>query len=388
MRFLHTADWHLGRLFHGASLLADQVPLLDQVVRVAREGAVDALILAGDIFDRAVPAADAVALFDDFLCRMALDLRVPVIAIAGNHDSAERLSYGARLMKSGGIHMRGRLDVGDEPVLLQDEHGAIRFHLLPYADPPVVRNVLARDDLPDHASALGARLSPLRCEKAAGVRSVVIAHAFVLGGEESESERPLSVGGSGAVPCELFQGFDYVALGHLHRPQRAGADHIRYAGSLAKYSFSEISALDYSIDGGPWMPASCTDGIFDTPVEKFDLTSAVTARRNIRLRPIERIEQVIYTADLSAQLVAFDINADFVMQILHSYADAVAGAGYSDYLTYQVIEYPGDAAAISIDRQLFAGHVGTQCNLLQRGLRFENIYNFPDDRLHAELTWL
>jgi len=258
LRFLHTADWHLGRLFHGTSLLEDQVPLLDQLARLASESAVDALLLAGDVYDRAVPPADAVALFDDFLSRIALDLGIPIVLIAGNHDSGERLGFGARLLGGRGVHVSGRVTSHDpigREVVLEDDAGPVHLRALPYADPPVVRAALGRSDLSSHDSAMGALLEAARAALPAGRRSVLVAHAFVAGGSECESERPLSVGGSGAVSRQRFAGFDYVALGHLHAPQRVGEDRLRYSGSLAKYSFSEVdhrksvSLVDLSADG-------------------------------------------------------------------------------------------------------------------------------------------
>jgi exonuclease SbcD len=230
LRFLHTADWHLGRLFHGTSLLEDQAPLVEQVATLAREARVDAVLLAGDVYDRAIPPPGAVALLDDFLARLTLDAGVPLVAVAGNHDSAERLGFASRLLRRPGA-----------PIVLHDEHGPVHVHALPYADPPTVRHVLEAPELGDHAASMGALVEAIRASDPGRARKVLVAHAFVSGCEESESERPLSVGGSGAVPASMLAGFDYVALGHLHRPQRAGGDAIRYSGSLAKYSFSEIA---------------------------------------------------------------------------------------------------------------------------------------------------
>jgi exonuclease SbcD len=275
LRFLHTADWHLGRLFHGASLLGDQAPLLDQLARLASESRVDALLLAGDVYDRSVPPAEAVALFDDFLSRMALEVRVPIVMIAGNHDSGERLGFAARLLDECGVHVAGRVTpeapLGRE-VVLDDADGPVHVRALPYADPPTVRAALGRADLKSHDAATGALLEAVRAELPAGRRSVVVAHAFVAGGAECESERPLSVGGSGAVSRDRFAGFDYVALGHLHAPQRVGDERLRYSGSLAKYSFSEVdhrksvSLVELSADGS-------------VQIEEI----ALTARRDLRV---------------------------------------------------------------------------------------------------------
>lgn len=238
MRFLHTADWHLGRLFHGRSLIDDQAHVLDQFVAVVRETRPDAVLIAGDIYDRAVPPAEAVNLLDDTLSRIVLGEGVPTIVIAGNHDSPDRLGFGARLLAAHGLTIVGRVDAPRASVRFADAWGEVVVHALPYAEPAVVRDALSMS-IVGHDAALAALLERVRAEHPSGARSVVVAHAFVAGASESESERPLSVGGSGAVDAGLFSGFDYVALGHLHRPQRAGADHVRYAGSLMKYSLSE-----------------------------------------------------------------------------------------------------------------------------------------------------
>lgn len=239
MRFLHTADWHLGRVYHGVSLLDDQAHVLRAFVRLAADTRPDAILIAGDVYDRSVPPADAVRLLDEVLTELVLGLGIPVVLIAGNHDGPDRLAFGSGLLTRAGLTVRGPLEASVAPLTLRDVHGEVAIYPLPYAEPALVRSALGEDDLADHHAALGARLQAIRTAHPAGTRSVVVAHAFVLGGSESESERPLSVGGSGAVGAELFAGFDYVALGHLHRPQSAGGEHIHYSGSLLKYSFAE-----------------------------------------------------------------------------------------------------------------------------------------------------
>ncbi|ABF10535.1 exonuclease SbcCD subunit D [Cupriavidus metallidurans] len=254
MRFLHTADWHLGRLFHARSLIEDQSHVLDQFVALVRDLRPDAVLIAGDVYDRAVPPPEAVALLDDVLARIVVDAGVPVVMIAGNHDSAQRLGFGARLLAARGLHVAGRTGPETSCVTLHDAHGEVRIYALPYAEPAAVRDALGTD-LPTHEAALNAQLDAVRATHPAGVRSVAVAHAFVVGGAVSESERPLSVGGSGAVAADVFHGFDFVALGHLHRPQSIGA-RIHYSGSLLKYSLSEtehiktVSLIDVDAEGG------------------------------------------------------------------------------------------------------------------------------------------
>jgi exonuclease SbcD len=255
MRILHTSDWHLGRLFHGVHLTGDQAYVLEQVVEAAGSASPDVVLVSGDVYDRAVPPGEAISLLDEVLSRIVLGLEIPVIMIAGNHDSPDRLAFGSRLMEERGFHVAGPFAGSVRPVALEDKHGQVCFYPLPFAEPAVIRERMGDPSLVDHDSAMRAATAAMRKSHPAGTRSVLLAHAFVTGGAESESERPLSVGGAGTVRAPVFDGFDYVALGHLHRPQGIGASKkagkgkpshtgaapIQYAGSLMKYSFSEAA---------------------------------------------------------------------------------------------------------------------------------------------------
>ncbi|WP_417069096.1 exonuclease SbcCD subunit D [Niveibacterium terrae] len=240
MRLLHTADWHLGRIFNAHSLIEDQAHLLREFVARVRDIKPDAVLIAGDVYDRAVPPADAVALLDETLSDIVQGLGVPVVMIAGNHDSGERLGFGAKLLAGQGLHVAGQ---AGSPLKLRlaDRHGEVDLFALPYAEPAVVRSIHGSESTLDHAAAMRLQLDAIRGRSGRARRSVLLAHAFVSGGEESESERPLSIGGSGAVPAEVFKGFDYVALGHLHQAQSLAAGRLRYSGSLMKYSLSEVA---------------------------------------------------------------------------------------------------------------------------------------------------
>ncbi|MGP3983015.1 exonuclease SbcCD subunit D [Streptomyces sp. KR80] len=239
MRLLHTSDWHLGRSFHRVSLLSAQEAFIDHLVETVRERHVDAMLVAGDVYDRAVPPLAAVELYDGALHRLA-GLGVPTIMTSGNHDSARRLGVGAGLMERSGIHLRTDPAGCADPVVLTDEHGEIAVYGLPYLEPALVREELGAEQ-PGHAAVLGAAMDRVRADLAtrpSGTRSVVLAHAFVSGGAGSDSERDISVGGVAAVPTEIFDGVDYVALGHLHGCQTI-SDRVRYSGSPLAYSFSE-----------------------------------------------------------------------------------------------------------------------------------------------------
>lgn len=255
MRFLHTADWHLGRIFHQVHLTGDQDHILRQVLDIARHASVDALVLAGDVYDRAVPPPEAVRLLDDLLAELLLDLRIPVIVAAGNHDSPERLAFGARLLAARGLHLFGVPSASPAPVVLHDAHGPVAFHVAPYAEPPLVRERLNAPEAVDHDSAMRALVAsmlaappalahppahPIAQPPGAGAaRTVFIGHAFVQGGAVSDSERPLSVGGAGTIGADALAPFSFAALGHLHRPQDISA-RIHYAGAPLKYSFDEV----------------------------------------------------------------------------------------------------------------------------------------------------
>lgn len=223
---------------YGASLEADQAWALDRFVELAEEVRPDAVVIAGDVYDRAVPSREAVALLDDVVSRLVRGLGLPVLLVAGNHDSPERLGFASGLLDEAGLHVAGSLPSTPRSVLLGSRDETVRFWLLPYADPITTRGTLGLESVHDHESAVMACLGCICLEP--GERHVLVTHHFVTGGVTSESERVLSVGGSGAVSGSLFASFDYVALGHLHRPQSpAGAPGLRYAGSLLKYSFDE-----------------------------------------------------------------------------------------------------------------------------------------------------
>ncbi len=238
MRILHTSDWHLGRQFHGQEMLTHQAAFLDHLISTIEAEAVDLVVISGDVYDRALPPVDAVALADDAFARLASS-RARIVVTSGNHDSARRLGFNARLADAAGFHLRTDAARLDEPILLDDEHGTVAVYGIPYLEPDVVRRAW---DLPgrSHEAALAAAMDRVRADLSthSGARSVVLAHAFVMGGLPSDSERDIAVGGVSVVAAELFDGIDYVALGHLHG-RHTITPAIRYSGSPLAYSFSE-----------------------------------------------------------------------------------------------------------------------------------------------------
>ncbi|NUV88405.1 exonuclease SbcCD subunit D [Streptomyces sp. KAI-26] len=269
MKLLHTSDWHLGRSFHRVPLLDAQAAFLDHLVATVEAREVDAVLVSGDVYDRAVPPLAAVELFDRALHRLAA-VGVPTVMISGNHDSARRLGVGAGLFERSGIHLRTDPEGCATPVVLNDAHGDVALYGLPYLEPALVKDTL-RAATAGHEAVLTAAMDKVRADLAARpatTRSVVLAHAFVAGGEPSDSERDITVGGVSAVPAGVFDGVDYVALGHLHGSQRV-TERVRYSGSPLAYSFSEADHRKtmwlIELDGSGAITA---DERVDCPVER------------------------------------------------------------------------------------------------------------------------
>lgn len=270
MRFLHTADWHLGRIFYGQYLTDDQAYVLEhQFFTILKEEKIDGILLAGDVFDRAVPPIEAIELWDSIITRLAMDYKVPLFVVSGNHDGAERLEVGRSMLSESGIHIWGSPHHALQPFEFEGADGRVAICPMPFSEPRRIGDALGLnsseskpvdtdtaedtlfsyvDDKAQEAVALNlhnydqmyqAWSDYLYKQVPKRMRSIAISHAFVMGGEVGGSERTLSVGGSEQVSPHVFKNFHYTALGHLHGPQRMGADHIRYSGSPLKYSFDE-----------------------------------------------------------------------------------------------------------------------------------------------------
>lgn len=245
MRILHTADWHIGRTFHGHSTLEALSQVLGAIPDVVRDHGVDVVVAAGDIFDSAVPSGDAFDLLQDTLLGIR-EAGAEVVLISGNHDSAARLGFAAPFARLAGVHLvtdPGQIGI---PVTLEDQHGPVDFYCIPYLEPALIRHRWPEEQLHSQADALRFATGRVRegidLRTGLGARSVVVAHTFVAGGEaeSADSERPIISGAVGAVPLSVFAGFDYVALGHIHGPATL-ADHVRYPGAMLHYSFSEAA---------------------------------------------------------------------------------------------------------------------------------------------------
>ncbi|EOV9525771.1 exonuclease SbcCD subunit D [Bacillus cytotoxicus] len=244
MKFFHTADWHLGKLVHGVYMTEDQRVVLEQFVQAVEEEKPDAVIIAGDLYDRAIPPTEAVDLLNDVLQKIVIDLQTPVIAVAGNHDSPDRIHFGSGLMKKQGLHIVGQFQFPYEPVILHDEYGEVHFHLVPYADPSIVRHIMKNEDIRSHDDAMRIFINELSERMDKEARHVFVGHAFVTSSGEpeentSDAERPLSIGGAEYVNSHYFDKFHYTALGHLHQAHFVRNETIRYSGSPLAYSISE-----------------------------------------------------------------------------------------------------------------------------------------------------
>ena len=275
MRVLHTSDWHLGRSFHGASLLDDQVAALDAMVEVVRSEVVDVVIVAGDLYDRQIPPADAVTVLSDSLSRLRAAGAV-VVGITGNHDSAPRLRFGSSLLAHAGVHLRGDVRTAASPVVVPASDGGtdLAVYAVPYLEPEIARHHLGSPDHRSHEAVLRLALGGARADLAGRgpVRSIAVAHAFAAGGTPCDSERALRVGGADRVSLGCFDGFDYVALGHLHGRQSFGDGRMRYSGSPLPYSFSERNQRK-----GVWLVDMAADGTVSVAAIDLDVGRSLAA---------------------------------------------------------------------------------------------------------------
>ncbi len=240
MKFIHISDLHIGKRVNEKSLVEEQVHILNQICDIVESRKPDAVLIAGDIYDKAIPSGEAVLIFDDFLTRLSA-LCCHIFITSGNHDSAERIAFGARLMDSRGIHISPVYNGPEAPVTLRDRYGDVDFYMLPYIRPVNVRHILPeeeRENIDSYDSAVRKSVEMMDVDTSR--RNILITHQFVTGAARSESE-DVNVGGLDNVDASAFDCFDYVALGHLHRPQDCGDERIRYCGSPLKYSFSEVN---------------------------------------------------------------------------------------------------------------------------------------------------
>lgn len=241
MKIIHTGDLHIGKMIHEFSMLKDQEYVLNQMISIAKEEEVNAFVIAGDIYDRSIPPADAVRVFDEFVSQLSA-LGIPILLISGNHDSGERLSFASSILEKEGFYISGSYDGEVKKITLQDEYGNINFYLLPYVKPPVVKYYHGEEKIHTYEEAIRVVIDHIELNEME--RNVLVTHYFItnlgVSPECSDSENEITVGGVDNIDVSVFQQFDYVALGHIHGPQKIGREEVRYAGSPLKYSFSEV----------------------------------------------------------------------------------------------------------------------------------------------------
>ena len=272
MKFIHTGDWHIGKIVNEFHMTEDQEFVLQQLFKIIEDEKVDGLIIAGDLFDRSVAPVEAVELLNKVFNKIVIDLKTPILAIAGNHDSGERLSFGSDLVKEKGLYISGLFNEEVEKVSLEDDFGKVNFYLIPYVEPSIVRSIFKDTSIKDYDDAAKIILNKIKDTMNKDERNVIVAHGYVsyISDKEEDtlercdSERPLSIGGSEIINSSYFEDFTYTALGHLHGSQKVGKENIRYAGSLLKYSFSEVKQKKgvtiVNIDG---------DGVVTTEFKEF-----------------------------------------------------------------------------------------------------------------------
>lgn len=237
MKFIHLSDLHIGKRVNEFSMIEDQVHILKEIIGIIKEVSPDGVIIAGDVYDKPIPSAEAVRLFDDFVFELSR-LSLEVFIISGNHDSPERIAFGSRVMEAGGIHLSPVFDGNIVPAVMRDEHGEVKVYMLPFIKPAHARRCFPEKEVESYTDAVRAAVESMNVDTS--VRNIIVTHQFVTGASVCESEE-LSVGGTDNVDACVFDDFDYVALGHIHGPQHVSRPTVRYCGTPLKYSFSEAS---------------------------------------------------------------------------------------------------------------------------------------------------
>lgn len=259
MKIIHTGDWHIGKIVNEFSMIDDQRYILNELIKLINFEKPDVLIIAGDIYDRSIPPVEAVDLLNEVFSKILIDNKVKIVAISGNHDSGERVSFGGKILEKEGLYIQGIIEDEIKSITIDDEEGSVNFYMIPYVDPAILRRKFNNPEIRNHNDAMKELINRIKPSLNEGERNIVVTHGYVTYKrkdamdkdvenlyelaelEVSDSERPLSIGGTDLIDSDNFDCFDYVALGHLHGRQKVGREEIRYSGSLMKYSFSEIN---------------------------------------------------------------------------------------------------------------------------------------------------
>lgn len=288
MKILHTSDWHIGRSLNEKSLLEDQACALESFLDCVKDWRPDVVVVAGDIYDRSVPSKEALALADEVFSRLILEFKVPVLVIGGNHDGRERLAFSGGILKRQGLYIAGNYTGDPRPITLEDAFGPVDFWPVPFIKPVEYKNLVAESQVFDYEGMYADIVGQIKCRMTPGRRNVLVTHGLILGGAVDletidDSVRPIEIGGIDFARAEIFSDFDYVALGHLHRPQRVGMEKIRYSGSLLKYSFSEwlqkksLTLVELAADGGVQVDQAPVQTLRDLRVIRGSLAELTSA---------------------------------------------------------------------------------------------------------------
>lgn len=258
MKIIHTSDWHIGKIVNEFSMIEDQKYILNKLIELIEIEDPKVLLIAGDIYDRSIPPVEAVELLNETLNKLIIEKNIKVLAISGNHDGGERLSFGGSILEKQGLYIAGRDEELYKKVTIKDENKNINFYLVPYKDPALIRKILEDKEIKSHNDAMISVVNKIKKELNKKEKNILVGHGYITMKrkdaikelenkyevaqlETSESERPLSIGGTDLIDGNIFEDFDYVALGHLHGRQKVGREAMRYSGSLLKYSFSEVN---------------------------------------------------------------------------------------------------------------------------------------------------
>ncbi|CEK29823.1 exonuclease SbcD [[Clostridium] sordellii] len=258
MKIIHTSDWHIGKIVNEFSMIEDQKYILNKLIELIEIEDPKVLLIAGDIYDRSIPPVEAVELLNETLNKLIIEKNIKVLAISGNHDGGERLSFGGSILEKQGLYIAGRDEELYKKVTIKDENKNINFYLVPYKDPALIRKILEDKEIKSHNDAMISVVNKIKKELTKKEKNILVGHGYITMKrkdaikelenkyevaelETSESERPLSIGGTDLIDGNIFEDFDYVALGHLHGRQKVGREAMRYSGSLLKYSFSEVN---------------------------------------------------------------------------------------------------------------------------------------------------
>lgn len=316
MKIIHTSDWHIGKIVNEFSMIEDQKYILNRLIDLIEKENPEVLIIAGDVYDRSIPPVEAVELLNETLSNLIIDKKVKVLAISGNHDSGERLSFGSQILEKHGLYIAGRDDELYKHVVVKDGEKNVNFYLIPYKDPALTRKILDEKEIKSHNDAMKFVVEKIKKDISYEEVNILVGHGYitmkredaiecienkyeVANLETSESERPLSIGGTDLIDGKIFDDFDYVALGHLHGKQKIGREEMKYSGSILKYSFSEVKQkkgvyiLDINNKDAMSIDFKCLKPVRDLRVIKGNIEDLIEEARDLEEGKEDYIQAIL-----------------------------------------------------------------------------------------------